>query len=312
MKPTWTRKFSRKVPVVSALLMGLAAVSCDGQSVIVSGAGSIDAAPSAGVVAISAPTVTEVEPQSALQEDAPSTAAAADIPAVSTPGGTQAEGLLAAIAGSGDIRVMSMGDSITQGVMNAKSYRSELKQLIADAQCSMKLVGTQSATSPDLGFYSPHEGYSGHTADDFLSGNRGANEGVVSAISHQKPDVVLLHVGSVDIFLGHDVASTIAEIDQLVAAIHDTKPDTLVFIANVIPWYSTVAGIDRPGLIDSLGDQIESYVSESTNPLLYLVDVRSGFSADMMQADLIHPNVIGDAHIADAFFNHIYSTRYCN
>lgn len=300
---------SRFLVVTPAILMGLAVASCDGRSALIVGTG--------------AEQPSSVELQAAAQDDAqlilvsPSGSATTadpavlEVPVLSLPDNTQSQELLAAMAAEGNIRVMSMGDSITQGVGGAKSYRYELKQLIADSECPMKLVGTQSAASPDVGFYSPHEGYSGHAADYFLTGNHGSNEGVAAAVDHQKPDVVLLHVGSVDIFLGHDVASTLAEIDQMISVIHNTKPDTLVFIANVIPWVSVVDGADRPGLIKSLGDQIEMYVSESENPQLYLVDVRSGFSVDLLQDDLIHPNEAGDAHIADAFFNQLYSSNYC-
>ncbi len=315
----------RLLPVIPALLMALSASSCDGRSALVLGPGGAAAPQADDGTAVT----TVVESQAIAQIDAqfvsvPAIAIPAmvaveapavadpELPVASVPIGTQSEGLLAAVAAQKDIRVMAMGDSITQGVGGATSYRYELTQLIAEGQCPMVMVGTQSESSPEAGFYSPHEGYTGHTADNFIAGDRGSNEGVAFAVDSQKPDVVLLHVGSVDISKGHGVASTIAEIDQIISIIHATKPDTLVFIANVIPWMSTKAGSDRPALIEELGDQIELYVNESTNPLLYVVDVRSGYSADMMQSDLIHPNEAGDAHIADAFFHRIYSSRYCN
>lgn len=302
---------AKKSPILSlapVVLMGLSVVACDGQSTLIVGHANAPAV-----------TTPAVETQSAAGGEVATDTAltglvvndtSADVQQAVAPVDVQAR--LGEIAETGTIRLMPMGDSITQGVSGAKSYRFELNKMIASSGCPIRFVGTQSANSPPTDFYLAHEGYSGHSADAFLSGTRADNEGVVAAISYQKPDVVLLHVGSVDIFVGHDVASTLAEIDQMIATIESTKPGTLVLVANLIPWISTAAGADRPGLIQELGNQIESYVNESNNPNLQLVDVRTGFTADLMQKDMIHPNQQGDAHVADAFFDSIYSASYCN
>ncbi len=214
------------------------------------------------------------------------------------------------VARSGSFRLMSMGDSITQGVRGATSYRLELKNLLSDGGCPAIHVGSQSAASPDVGFYNAHEGYSGHSTTDFLEGRRD-NEGAAVNVAFHKPDIVLLHIGSVDIYRDRDVAGTLARIDQLVALIQSTRPGTFVLLANLIPWVDTSNGADKPVSVAELGDQIEAYVEQAGNPLLQLVDVRSGFSVDMLQSDLIHPNASGDAHIADAFFDHLDSDLYC-
>lgn len=312
MKLPLLAKNSPLFSVAPLVLVGLSLVACDGQPTLIVG----EAASS-----VIEPTITSpaVETQSAAgTEEAIDPAAteivaddaATELPVVTSSVAIQSR--LAEIAATGQIRLMPMGDSITQGVLGAKSYRFELNKMIANSACSMRFVGSQAANFPPTDFYLAHEGYSGHPADVFLSGTRTDNQGVVTAIAYQKPDVVLLHVGSVDIFEGHDVASTLAEIDQMIAAIESTKPGTIVLVANLIPWLSTAAGADRPALIQDLGNQIESYVAESNNPNLYLVDVRTGYTADFMQNDMIHPNQQGDAHIADAFFDRIYSASYCD
>ncbi len=307
MKRSLSAKKSPIFSLAPIVLMGLSLAACDGESTLLSG--------EAGVATDTAPAVeTQSADEGELAVDVTSVDitvddATSDVRLVATQVNVQER--LADIAESGSIRLMPMGDSITQGVRGAKSYRFELKNMITDSGCPMRFVGTQSANSPATDFYQPHEGYSGHAASAFLTGTKQNNAGAVAAINLQKPDVVLLHVGSVDLWRGGDVAGTLADIDQVIAAIESTKPGTLVLVANLVPWFSTVDGADRPVLVQELGSQIESYVSESNNPNLSLVDVRTGYSVELMQSDLIHPNEQGDAHIADAFFDQIFSADYC-
>lgn len=226
----------------------------------------------------------------------------------------QALELIETAANRGGARLMSVGDSITHGTGGTRSYRQELLSLLNDAECSFTMVGSQSGTVNNNGFYSAHEGYSGHTADFFLTGmetNSGINRGIRHSVDNQKPDIVLLHVGSVDLFKEQTVASTLADIDLIIATIHDAKPDTLILIANIIPWFDGSENNGLPASIRALGEGIEQMVRESTNSLLTLVDVRSGFDESFAQVDGVHPNDAGDRHIADAFFDVLHPTPMC-
>jgi len=123
--------------------------------------------------------------------------------------------------------------------------------------------------------------------------------------------VILLHLGSVDLYNQQSLASTVSEMDDLLNAIFETKPDVLVLIANVIPWFS-----DKPYAaigedVQLLGDGIQEIVAERFDPLIKLVDVRTGFTESMMMDDLIHPNVAGEAHIAESFMDAYQSLAGC-
>jgi lysophospholipase L1-like esterase len=300
------------------LVAGIAAAlsACGGGATVSESSGT---APQVAPVAIAVesgeplvrdPVVTApVADDEAATEDATSTSTSVAEQLV--PSAASAEDFLkGVVANDGGFRVMAMGDSITQGVRGASSYRAALKGLMADGGCPVTFVGSQSASSPDVGFYGAHEGYSGHSTTDFLEG-RGRNAGAAVNVDYHKPDIVLLHIGSVDIWRDFDVEGTLSRIDQLVALIQSTHPNTFVLLANLIPWVDTSNGADKPVSVAELGDQIEAYVAQSGNPLLQVVDVRSGFAVDMLQKDLIHPNATGDAHIADAYFDHLYSAAYC-
>ncbi len=320
MKPISTsRKLSYQLlRTSSVVLLALTGIACDGGSIIMPG------------TAVTAPVTqnddTAIPPIASVtgdDEQEPSVTVQAPVPAVTPPQPSalalqalsqEAKDLMAAAHARGSIRFMPVGDSITHGTRDSDSYRREFLSLMGEGGCSARTVGSQSSTFHQTGYYAAHEGYSGHTADYFINGkttSSGENLGISHSVSYQKPDVVLLHLGSVDIFKGETVASTVAEVDQVIASIYDSKPDTVVFVANIIPWYDTSAGMEIPLSIEQLGDGIEQIVQESNNPLLALVDVRSGFNTGLMQNDMIHPNDEGDKHIADAFYDRVASAGAC-
>lgn len=237
------------------------------------------------------------------------------VPATTGGLSAQAQAILTGALSRGGVRIMPTGDSITHGIGGSASYRRELAGMLDTAGCSYRMVGSQSQSLTDTGFYGAHEGYSGHPADYFLTGgqtNSGNNQGIASAVNYQSPDLVLLHIGSVDLFKGQTVESTVADITAVIDTIYQNKPDTVVIVANIIPWYNDARDAGLPNSIRVLGNRIQELVQNSTNPLISLADVRSGFTEEMMQSDMIHPNLEGDTHIANAMFDSFYSPSVCN
>ncbi len=246
-----------------------------------------------------------------------------------------AANLIAERTEAGPVKVMAVGDSITHGISGGASYRREFTALLEAASCSFTMVGSQQTSlvrgdpncidtgvigdgwgwngvescvvTADSGvepYVGAHEGYSSHRADHFLTGHvnaSGDNAGIQVAMETYDPDVVLLHVGSVDMFHEQTVESTITDINNVLDTIYETKSDTVVLIANIIPWYSDNPYPEIGEDVEAVGDGVEALVAERLDPLLKLVDVRSGYTEEMMMRDLIHPNETGEAHIADAF-----------
>ena len=258
----------------------------------------------------------------------------------------EAATLLSDSTANGPVKIMATGDSITQGIVGASSYRREFTRLMEAASCSFEMVGSQetslvSGVDPDcidtgvIGdgwgwdgtqsclvgqpsnndvYTGAHEGYSSHRADHFLTGHTsstGSNAGISDSMGTFSPDVVLLHIGSVDMYNQQTVASTVVDIENLLNVIFETKPGTLVFIANIIPWYSTNPYPEIASDVEALGNAVEQLVASANNPLLKLVDVRTGFTEAMMMTDMIHPNAEGEAHIANAFMNAYQSVANC-
>lgn len=140
---------------------------------------------------------------------------------------------------SNKLRIMAVGDSITEGVLGQKSYRNELLPPAVATECNFEMIGSKLNNETPTGFESPHEGYSGHPANRFIPGQTsGANPGI-DVMMAQSPDAVLLHLGSNDMRLAQSVSGTVSEIDQIVARIWANNSAAEVFVANVIPWYGT-------------------------------------------------------------------------
>lgn len=260
---------------------------------------------------------TQLVPDSEVEADPPQVIELETVAAVATNVGISArsQDLLSSALSRGGVRIMPTGDSITHGIGGSTSYRPELADLLDAAGCSYRMVGSQSQSLTDTGYYGAHEGYSGHSADNFLTGNQtnsGSNPGIANAVNYQSPDLVLLHLGSVDLFKGQTVESTVNEIATVIDTIHQNKPDTVVVVANVIPWFNDSQDANLPNAIRTLGNRIQQLIQSSGNPLVSIADVRSGFTEDMMQSDMIHPNPDGDRHIANAIFESFYTESICS
>jgi len=123
------------------------------------------------------------------------------------------------------------------------------------------------------------------------------------------PAVVLLHIGTNDAIQSQDNRETINEIDHIVTTVLNAGGDVLV--ANVIPSYTYgyLDGVDQR--IEELGNLIEAYVTQLANSRVNLVDVRDGYTEDLMFDDGLHPNDEGSTHIASAFFKEFTANGYC-
>ena len=199
------------------------------------------------------------------------------------------------------VKIMAVGDSITQGVNGADSYRPEFSELLTLTGCDHQMVGSQ-GVAPHW-----HEGYSGHSAEHMLVG-LDDNPGIDAMMATYAPNVVLLHIGSNDMRRAQSITETAQEIDSILTKIKDASLnsgiDTTILVANIIPWWgtsSTNSNIEAD--VESMGDAIETLISNRGDPNIVLVDVRDGFTRDMMQSDLIHPKTAGESFIADAFFD---------
>ncbi len=221
----------------------------------------------------------------------------------------------AAIEGTPVLRIMAVGDSITHGVGGATSYRKPLLELLQSSGCQFEMVGSMTQNLPDTGFESPHEAYSGHRTDSFLTGqvsSFGNNQGISESMLQFMPQLVLLKIGTNDISQNRDVDDVVANVDQIVALILDVEPLAQVVIATLVPFFKSADPEDAVNSrLERFSTALEAWFVQAANPAVHLIDTRDGFTAEMMLPDLIHPGETGDAFIADKFHQRIEENDLC-
>ncbi len=212
------------------------------------------------------------------------------------------------------LKIMALGDSITEGISGQMSYRMPLTTELDLTGCVYEMVGTKTQNLTNTGFISSHAGYSGHSTQYFLDHTaypNAQNPGIDFIINNSNPDVVLVHLGSNDMNRSDSISGTVAELDSLASRIWSINSDTQIYVANVIPWYGNSNNSNIASDVATLGNQIESWINSQGDSRLHNVDVKSGYSTSYMISDGIHPNALGDAHIADAFLASMANESLC-
>lgn len=183
-------------------------------------------------------------------------------------------------------RIMPLGDSITSGA-NTATYRFWLWYDLLENGFNVDFVGSQVGTYggglyPD--FDQDHEGHGGWTADQILAH-------IGAWAETYQPQMVLVHLGTNDLYLGQSIASTLAELGMIIDELRVANPTVHVLLAQIIPatgWFADsipVFNAQIPALARS------THTAES--PVL-VVDQFTGFDPDEDTSDGVHPNESGE------------------
>ena len=135
-----------------------------------------------------------------------------------------------------------------------------------------------------------HEGHWGWTTHDLV--------GALPAwLDEYTPDVVLLHAGTNDALSGLPTADTLDNLREIVEQLRDGNPTVAVLVARLIPATDPDAG----ALVDELNGQLGSLVAEldGDDSTVRLVDMNTGFGAELLGDDGFHPNAAGELELAE-------------
>ncbi|MCB2017565.1 MAG: hypothetical protein KDF54_08675 [Hydrogenophaga sp.] len=219
-----------------------------------------------------------------------------DAPDDAPSGGSTAQRVASCGGSGGALRIMPMGDSITEGAVGHNSYRRDLWTTLNGAGCQVNFVGSHSgvsggsAANPD--FDQDNEGHWGWRTDQMTAQAAGY-------VSSSAPDIVLIHLGTNDIFQGENPAAVAQELGVLIDTIRSGKSDTQILLAKII------TNAPDPGGVAALNAQIDGVAASRG---VRVVDQYSGFSTGDLY-DGVHPAPSGEAKLAARWAQAILSMR---
>jgi len=202
------------------------------------------------------------------------------------------------------IEIMPVGDSITEGYGDQCSYRLKLEALLDHPGCAYTFTGSQQSKTRCSASQIRHEGYSAKTADEvtgFLE----------NTLQSHSADVLLVHLGSNDLFYGQSNVSTITDLEALLDLPAIDAGDLTVLLAGIIPWGPGAPfdnnNRDELTLSNELAEQIKTLAEQrrSAGEKVYFVDVNTGFDYTTMTVDSVHPNDTGERLIANRFLDQL-------
>ena len=197
---------------------------------------------------------------------------------------------------NGGVRVMPLGDSITEGTQVPGGYRIGLWQRTAGAGYRVDFMGSQFNGPASLGDHD-HEDHPGWRIDQ-ISAN------VVGWLRNTNPRTVLLHIGTNDVLQSSDVGGAPGRLSTLVDTITATVPNAEVFVATIIP----LANSGQESAVRTFNAAIPGIVQGKVNAgkRVHLVDMHSALTtADLV--DGIHPTATGYDKMAATWYSALRS-----
>lgn len=224
--------------------------------------------------------------------------------------------------GEQSVKILCLGDSITQAANLHYSYRYYLWKKMVDRNLSVDFIGSMTTFYPDRDvthsmlykgerFDADHEGHWGWCADQILGTNRDLPESTGKGnlgdwLTKYTPDIVLLHLGHNDVGLGESPEETAAELKKIIVLLHRDNPDVSVLLAKVIP-------TDTPEWNDRL-NKLNSAIQRMADDIkrlhlnVSIIDLAKGFNVEQDTFDGIHPNEIGAEKMAEKWLDGILQT----
>lgn len=186
------------------------------------------------------------------------------------------------------LRIMPLGDSITDGMGVAGGYRTDLWQYLRADGMAVQFVGSEYGGPAALGDRD-HEGHPGWEIGQI-------DRRVTGWLRTYQPDVVLLHLGTNDVLHGHATGAAV-RLRALLGQITATVPAAQVYVAQIIPLRAL--GLDS---------RVRRYnravarVAAAAGPHVHLVDMHTAVEPADLLADGIHPDGGGYSKMAARWY----------
>ena len=193
------------------------------------------------------------------------------------------------------VRIMALGDSITEGIADGSGYRRDLYPLLTTDGFVVDFVGT--VNYPDAGTEGwvdgDYEGHSGFKMEEIRSGLP------LWLKKTDDPDVILLHVGTNDYFAVPPSSLSVNQnrLRNLISDLRSMRPHAKIIVSSLI--LRTDSPPDRELNQDAFNQTIPGIVAEFGSNVSF-VDMHAELIGSDL-ADGVHPNATGYVKMADAW-----------
>jgi acyl-CoA thioesterase I len=188
------------------------------------------------------------------------------------------------------IKIMPLGDSITDGYFVPGGYRIDLESALENRGYAIDFVGSLS-NGPDTLLDKNHEGHSGWRIEEI-------HDRVAQWLQVFPPDIILLLIGTNDMAQLYQVETARDRLKELIDTILQTAPNVKLFVASIPP-------IGEPTLnqrVIQYNQEVEQLVNQKQQagkPVTF-VDLYSILDLEDLP-DGVHPNRVGFRKIAGAW-----------
>jgi lysophospholipase L1-like esterase len=198
---------------------------------------------------------------------------------------------VAAAESNGGVRVMPLGDSITEGTQVPGGYRIGLWQRLSGAGYRVDFVGTQFNGPSSLGDHD-HEGHPGWRIDQI-------DANIAGWLRTAAPRTVLLHIGTNDVLQNYNLAGAPNRLSTLIDHITAGAPAADVFVATIIP----LASASQEAAVRTFNAAVPGIVQSKVNSgkHVHLVDMHAALTAADL-TDGIHPTAAGYDKMAATWY----------
>ncbi|MFI6512584.1 cellulose binding domain-containing protein [Streptosporangium sp. NPDC050855] len=199
-------------------------------------------------------------------------------------------------AGAATVRIMALGDSITG---SPGCWRATLwNRLVNAGHTGLDFVGTLPSQGCGVAHDGENEGHGGALVTNVADQNQ-----LPGWLSATRPDIVLMHFGTNDVWSNRPTATILAAYGKLVDQMRAQNPGMKVLVAQIIPMNPSTCG-ECAQRVTALNAAIPGWAaskSTAASPVV-VVDQWTGFSTASDTYDGVHPNASGDQKMADRWF----------
>ncbi len=194
------------------------------------------------------------------------------------------------------VRVMPLGDSITG---SPGCWRATLwNRLQSSGLTDVDFVGTLPPQGCGVAHDGDNEGHGGFLATAVADQNQ-----LVGWLASTRPDVVMMHFGTNDVWSNRSTDVILAAFSKLVDQMRASNANMRILVAKIIPM-GTSQCPECGQRVVSLNNAIPAWAASKTtgqSPIT-VVDQWTGFNTATDTYDGVHPNAAGDQKMSDKWY----------